>query len=53
MDQPGGVVSPRTENSEIGNSFCAINDDDKGNSRGAIKFPRHSVVGNGVFCKMR
>jgi len=37
------------ENSEIGSSLCAIYNDDEGNSRGATKFPRHSVVGNGVF----
>ena len=49
LSHPGGVVSPRMEKSEIDDSLCAIHDDNEGNSRGSIKFPRHSVVGNGVF----
>jgi len=37
------------EKSEIDDSLCAIHDDNEGNSRGSIKFPRHSVVGNSVL----
>ena len=35
--------------SDIGNSLFAIYDENVGDSREPIKFPRHSVVGNGLF----